>query len=90
MIARLVNGFVNETLRNWRLRASFGVAPGDDHAGAAAGEQLGGFLPYSGGRPGSPAPFGPVGPSHPRMFEFALNVVAVQANSSMARLMHWR
>ena len=34
------------------LRASLGVAPGDDHAGAAAGEQLGGFLPYSGGRAG--------------------------------------
>jgi hypothetical protein len=38
------------------LRASLGVAPGDDHGGAAAGEQLGGFLPYSGGRAGHQHP----------------------------------
>src|SRR5262249_38771022 len=31
------------------LRAPFGVAPGDDHAGAVAGEKRGGFPPYSGG-----------------------------------------
>ncbi len=38
------------------LRASLGVAPGDDHGGVAAGEQLGGFLSYSGGRAGHQHP----------------------------------
>jgi hypothetical protein len=38
------------------LRASLGVAPCDDNAGAPTGEQLGGFLPYSGGRAGHQHP----------------------------------